>query len=155
VHPTLSLAKRKIDDLQREYDQAIKTEAEIVPGMLAQKSRVAIMAVATLKASLIEGVYTGVEGVLREILSVVDGGVPSSGESWHARLLAQATQPGAERSPIISEEVFYRHSLREDSVDENFELMKEVLPAFVAQGLTFIDQHGIEDVNGANNSPSP
>jgi len=171
MHPTLSLAKRKLDDLQIEFDQATATEADVVPGISAQNSLLAFRAVATLKASLIEGVYTGTEGLLKEILSVVDGGIPSSGESWHARLLAQAAQSSTERDPIISEEVFamldklrafrhierllYRHSLREDSVDENFELMKEALPAFVADVETFIAQYRSEDVNDVSITRRP
>jgi hypothetical protein len=79
-------------------------------------------------------------------------------------LLAQAAQPSEEtgRSPIISTDVYdsldllrsfrhiernvYRHSLREDSVLENFDIMKIAFPKFAAEAQAFIDGHELKDV---------
>jgi hypothetical protein len=90
MHPALSLAKRKLEDARTEFDQLIAIEAEIIPVIAEKASPAAAIAKTSLRATGIEGVYTGMEGVLKEILTVVDGGVFSGPESWHAHLLAQA-----------------------------------------------------------------
>lgn len=65
-------------------------EEQIVPSIARLDSTVAALAISALRATGIEGVYTGMEGVLKEILSQVDGGVFGRAENWHAQLLAQA-----------------------------------------------------------------
>lgn len=76
------------------------------------------------------------------------------------RLLAQAAQCNENRDAIISEEVFemmnklrafrhiernvYRHMLREDAVNENFERMKIVFPDFASEASNFINNYGRE-----------
>jgi pyruvate kinase len=131
--------------------------------MLAQETAVAIKSVSALRASSIEGVYTGLEGVLKEVLSVVDDGVSSAGDSWHARLIAQAADANSQsgRSAIITADVYaaldrlrafrhiernvYRHLLRHESVRENFDLMKGVFPTFIQQVEEFIEGYRFDE----------
>ena len=96
MHPALSLAKRKLEDARTEFDALMAIEADIVPAVIGTMSPVAVAAKNALRASGIEGVYTGIEGVLKEILAIVDEGVFAR-ESWHAHLLAQAAAPNEQR----------------------------------------------------------
>ena len=164
MHPAFSLAKRKLDETRREYDLAVRIEAEVSRSLSAQDNDVAKASATALRATGIEGVYTGAEGILKEVLAVADGGVVSVGEAWHSRLLAQAALPATEsgRTAIISPEVYdvldrlrsfrhiernvYRHSLRDDSVIENFALMVAIFPKFEAELRDFIDNFHVGDV---------
>jgi len=87
MHPALSLAKRKLEDARTEFDQLVAIEMEIIPVIAEKTSPAASTAKTSLRATGIEGVYTGMEGVLKEILTVADGGVFAGSESWHAHLL--------------------------------------------------------------------
>jgi hypothetical protein len=151
MHPALSLAKRKLDDLEAEFNQVMAIEAEVVPQLTTLGTQAALSAKSSLRATGIEGVYTGIEGVLKEILTVVDGGVFAGAESWHAHLLAQAAAPNDEkrRPALISEKTYrsldrlrsfrhiernlYRHLLREREVAENLERLTLALPLFKAE----------------------
>src|SRR5687767_7184364 len=108
MHPALSLAKRKLDDLSAEFRQVLDIEAEVIPRIAAITSPAGTVAKNSLRATGIEGVYTGIEGVLKEILIVIDGGVFAGAESWHAHLLAQAAEPNQDkgRIAIISERTY-------------------------------------------------
>ncbi len=106
------------------------------------------------RASGIEGVYTGMENVLKELLAVADGGVFSSSESYHAQLLAQAAQKTDSREPVLDGDLYdkidrlrafrhrertnYRHVLRDDLVKENFKLLVDTFPVFERQVQSFI-----------------
>lgn len=79
--PALSLANHKIEEGWREFDDAVEIESTVIPSMLNLDNSIAVQSVGALKATLIEGVYTAMEGILKEILTVVDGGVSSSGEN--------------------------------------------------------------------------
>jgi hypothetical protein len=160
MHPALSLAKRKLEDARTEFDQLMAIEAEIIPVIAVKASPAASVAKTSLRATGIEGVYTGMEGVLKEILTVVDGGVFAGSESWHAHLLAQAAEPNAQngRAAIISETVYrlldqlrmfrhverniYRHLFRETDVDENLSRLQEVFPLFEADIELFLQKFG-------------
>jgi hypothetical protein len=122
-----------------------------------------------LRASGIEGVYTGIEGVLKEILAVADEGVFARG-SWHAHLLAQAAAPNEQRGrpAIISDHVYekldrlrafrhierniYRHLLRESDVDENLVLLTEVFPLFEAEIGSFLKTFDRNNLGSASAS---
>jgi len=107
------------------------------------------------RASGIEGVYTGIENVLKTILGVTDGGVIADAESYHAQLLAQSAEATAKRSEIIGGELYgkldrlrafrhrervnYRHLLSEGAVNENLALLKETYPKFEAEITAFIE----------------
>jgi len=168
MHPALSLAKRKLADARAEFDAVMAIEADIVPAVARTMSPVAVAAKNALRASGIEGMYTGIEGVLKEILAVVDGGVFAS-ESWHAHLLAQAAAPNERkgRPAIISDRVYerldrlrafrhierniYRHLLRESDVDENLARLTEVFPLFeaeIGQFFKSFDQGNPDDAKG-------
>jgi hypothetical protein len=168
MHPALSLAKRKLEDARTEFDQLIAIEAEIIPVIAEKASPAAAIAKTSLRATGIEGVYTGMEGVLKEILTVVDGGVFSGPESWHAHLLAQAGEPNPQngRTTIISERVYhlldqlrmfrhverniYRHLFRATDVDENLSRLQDVFPLFEMEIALFL-----RDFDGDRNGGSP
>ncbi len=146
-------------------------ETDIVPAVVGTMSRVAVAAKNALRASGIEGVYTGIEGVLKEILAVIDGGVFAS-ESWHAHLLAQAAVPNEQkgRPAIISDRVYeqldrlrafrhierniYRHLLRERDVDENLIRLTEVFPLFEAEIDSFLSTFDPQNPDSANETPA-
>jgi hypothetical protein len=67
-------AERKLDDPEPGHDQTPQGKI-IVSHSLSEESPDPTRAAATiLRASGIEGVYTGMEGVLKEILTITDGG---------------------------------------------------------------------------------
>jgi len=163
MHPALSLAKRKFDDLQTEFAKVIAIENEVVPVLGAMAAASAETAKTALRATGIEGVYTGIEGVLKEVLSVVDGGVFAAAESWHGQLLAQAAAANDAngRPSIIAERTYrlldelrafrhiernvYRHLLRDREVDENFKKLCEVFPLFEVDVNSFMQDYGQHD----------
>jgi hypothetical protein len=156
MHPALALAERQLLDLRAEYDQLLAIEADIIPGIIKNKSPVAPKAILALRATNIGSVYNGIEKVLKEILTVVDGSVFAGPESWHAQLLAQAASPNenAGRRPIISDRVYevldelrafrhferhnYRHIFRDQETGENLGRLKGVFPLFENDIRTFL-----------------
>lgn len=52
-------------------------------------------------------VYMGIETIFRQIARKVDEQIPQ-GETWHKDLLAQMTEPRAERPPVISQKTAQR-----------------------------------------------
>ena len=100
-----------------------------------------------------EGVYSGLEAILRIIADEVDKGVPS-GTAWHALLLeVMVTSKEGVRPQVLSEETFalldqlrrFRHVARnnyaldldEESIDRNLTAMRAVLPLFERDLRTF------------------
>lgn len=98
------------------------------------------------KAFAIEGVYSGLEAILKIIADEVDQGVPS-GSAWHALLLeVMVTPKEGVRPRVLSERTFslldqlrrFRHVARnnyaldldDESIDRNLSAMREVLPMF-------------------------
>jgi len=173
MHPALALAKRKLDDTRIEFDQVLAIEAEIIPSIAEKNSQAARIAKNSLRATSIEGVYTGVEGVLKEILTVIDGEVFAGSEGWHKSLLTQARAPNEPkgRGSIISEATFelldklrafrhvehnvYRHTLRETDVEENLELMKQAFPNVEAEVEEFFKDYGNDDRQDDTPGPKP
>jgi hypothetical protein len=162
MHPSLSLAKRKFEEVKAEFRQAMTIESDVIPTIAALKTETAVTALNSLRATSIEGVYTGIEGLLKELLAVVDGGVFAAEESWHAHLLAQAAAPNLpKRAPIISEETYglldrlrafrhvernvYRHMLRNHEVLENMQRMQKLFPLFETDIERFLTAYGRDD----------
>jgi hypothetical protein len=105
------------------------------------------------KAFAVEGVYSGLEAILKIIADEVDKGVPS-GTAWHALLLeVMVTSKEGVRPQVLSEETFalldqlrrFRHVARnnyaldldEESIDRNLTAMRAVLPLFERDLRTF------------------
>jgi hypothetical protein len=61
---------------------------------------------AVSRASGIEGVHTGMENVLKEVLNVVDGGVFGKSESYHAQLLESVLELSAVEFSMDLEAVY-------------------------------------------------
>ena len=148
MHPAFALTQRRLLELREEFGLFIAAEALVV-GLLAQNTeKAAEWARNALRGTGVESVYTGIEGILKDLLLETDGQVFAAPESWHAHLLAQAAAATDERAAIISEPVYtkldeirrfrhvernvYRQEFREPDVVRNFELLKEVFPEFVA-----------------------
>lgn len=172
MHVTLALANRKLADLRKEFDNLIAIEAEVIPALDASPSAVARSAKSILRSSGIEGIYTGIEGVLKEIVTTMDEAIPAAGDSWHARLLAQAALRTDAREAIVSEETYkaldrlrsfrhlernvYRHALRPEGVDENFDLMRKVFDDVHDDIRTFLEARSDQldqDVGGSPSGP--
>lgn len=147
----LALAKRQLEQLRKEFARAISIETQIIPILTKENSETALEAKNALQATYIEGVYTGIENLLKELLTTIDGGVFAVERAWHAHLLAQAAEanPDKKRPPIISQWVYdrldrlrefrhvernvYRHLFFESGVEENWARLKEVFPLFEAE----------------------
>jgi hypothetical protein len=170
MHPSLSLAKRKFEEIQTEFRQMMAVEAEVIPTITALKTNIAATAISSLRATGIEGVYTGIEGLLKELLAVVDGGVFAADESWHAHLLAQAAEPNQKkRAAIISEETYglldrlrafrhvernvYRHMLRDTEVVENLQRLQKLFPLFEIDIERFFKTYDRDDRTEDDYSP--
>jgi hypothetical protein len=163
MHPIFSLAKRKLDDAKREFEFVRRIEMGVVPKILTMNDLNAAAAASALRATAIEGVYTGAEGVLKEILSAVGEDVTTKSDSWHARLLAQAAEanPDTTRGAILSQSVYedldklrafrhikrsvYRHHLQARGVEENLARLQDVFPKFVDEVERFITEYGFTD----------
>lgn len=140
MHPAFALARKRLSETRVEFDTFLSADQEmIVPMEKIDNPRAAWVRTVT-RASGIEGVYTGMEGVLKEVLQVTDGGVFSDGAGFHAQLLAQANETMDDRRNVISDELYaqldelrvFRHRernnyrtvlLREDLVNTNLELL--------------------------------
>jgi len=59
--PDLTLAKRRLDSAKAEFQQLLDFETEIVPSIAAKAAPISTAATNALRASAIEGVYTGIE----------------------------------------------------------------------------------------------
>ena len=155
MHVTLALASKKLADLRKEFDHLVAIEAEVIPRLDESSSPLSRSAKSIILSSGVEGIYTGIEGVLKEIVTTVDGSVAAAQDNWHARLLAQASIPTEARESIISEESYqaldrlrsfrhmernvYRHVLREEGVDENFALVRRSFDGVYQEMLTFLE----------------
>lgn len=161
MHPAFALASRRLADCRKEFDLLTAIEREIAPALSAMETSSARSALAAVRSSSVESLYTGMEGVLKEVLTAVDGAVFVKGEGWHAQLLAQAAQETGERGRIISDAVYerldelrgfrhverniYKHLLRAGDVEANLQRLKEVFPLFEAEVKTFIESFEFEE----------
>jgi hypothetical protein len=155
MHPAFAVTQRRLLELREEFGHFIAAESLVV-GLLTQNTeRAAEWARNALRGTGIESVYTGIEGILKDLLIETDGQVFAPPESWHAHLLAQAAAGTDERASIISEPVYtkldeirrfrhvernvYRQEFREPDVVRNLELLKEVFPEFVTDIDRFVN----------------
>jgi hypothetical protein len=154
MHPSFARVRRRLDDLREAFDRLTAVEAEIVPVLAATPGEAAAVARNMLRGSGVEGIYSGIEGVLKALLVAADGDVFSEGGAWHARLLAQAAEAGEHRPPIISRSAFdgldrlrafrhverntYAHLLQAGDVERNLQLLLTVFPVFEAEVSTFL-----------------
>jgi hypothetical protein len=156
THPAFALASRKLGELQIEFDRFIDVENEVLQGKLAEVGGLsADWARATLKAAAAEGMFSGVESLLEEIISIYEQRIFGDPGKYHQQLLAQAATSNEYRPPIISEEAYalldrvrkfrnkdrhlYRHMLDEDLVDLNLARMKDAVPQVLRDVKAFID----------------
>jgi hypothetical protein len=155
VHPAFALTRTRLGETRREFDTFLQASAKTLALLEKDRDSSAEWVRVVARASGIEGVYTGIENVLKTILGVTDGGVIADAESYHAQLLAQSAEATAKRSEIIGGELYgkldrlrafrhrerinYRHVLSEGAVNENLALLKETYPKFEAEITAFIE----------------
>jgi hypothetical protein len=106
MHPAFALARKRLTETREEFDAFLAADKEKLVPMDNERDPRAAWVRTVTRASGIERVYTGMEGVLKEVLRVTDGGVFSEGPSFHAQLLAQAGEPTDERRKVISTELY-------------------------------------------------
>jgi hypothetical protein len=156
MNPAFAASQRKLLDLDQEWkrlqdgNRLLNLIRHADGAGEEQRSWVVNAAL----SSGISGLYTGMEEVLRGLLSLVDGYVPT-GEKSHQEILDQASV-GVDnvRPPIISEAVydaltdlkgfrhFERHNYRfrfdNTLVEENEERAEGLVPAFIRDVEAFI-----------------
>jgi hypothetical protein len=155
VHPAFALTRNRLTETRSELETFLQADKERLAPSEADQAASAIWVRTVARASGIEGVYTGMENVLKELLNVVDKGVFATSDSFHAQLLAQAAARTDKRNAVIDKKLYdeldelrrfrhrervnYRHVLRESFVNENLELLKKTFPSFETQIVTFIE----------------
>ncbi|MBX9826544.1 MAG: hypothetical protein K2Y27_16335, partial [Xanthobacteraceae bacterium] len=92
MHPAFALTRTRLAETRLEFDEFLEADKEQLKPLESNTLRSAGWTRTVARASGVEGVYTGIENVLKTVLTVTDGGVFASGESYHAQLLAQAAQ---------------------------------------------------------------
>ena len=154
MHPAFALARKRLLETRAEFTKFLAADEEMLVPMDSNVDSRAAWVRTVSRASGIEGVYTGMEGVIKEVLSITDaGGVMDSG-SWHAQLLAQAAEATDDRNELISNNLYnhldelrgfrhreranYRFVLKENLVNENLALLKSAFPLFEEEVLSFI-----------------
>jgi hypothetical protein len=155
VHPAFALTRTRLTDTCSELEAFLQADKERLAPSETDQAASAIWVRTVARASGIEGVYTGMENVMKEVLNVVDKGVFANSDSFHAQLLAQAAAKTDKRNEVIDKELYdkldelrrfrhrervnYRHVLKESFVNENLELLKKTFPSFEAQIIAFIE----------------
>lgn len=155
MHPAFALTRTRLTETRSEFDAFLQANEERLVPLENDQNASASWIRAVSRASGIEGVYTGMENVLKEVLNVVDGGVFGKSESFHAQLLAQAAEKTTKRTEVINQELYrkldelrsfrhrertsYRHVLKEDLVNKNLDLLKNSFSLFEAQIIAFIE----------------
>lgn len=155
MHPAFALTRTRLSETRQEFDTFLEADREQLTPLERNKLKSAEWTRSVARASGIEGVYTGMENVLKEVLSVTDGGVFASPDSYHAQLLAQAAEKTDKRKPVVSHELYdkldelrafrhrertnYRHVLKEDLVNKNLSLLTKTFPQFEAEVAAFIE----------------
>jgi predicted nucleotidyltransferase len=155
MHPAMALARRRLAETRQEYDSFMLADAEKMAPLDKDNSPAAEWLRVAGRATGIEGVYTGIEGCLREVLNVADGGVSAAPDRFHAQVLAQAAEQTPDRLAIISAGLYvaldalrqfrhrernvYRHLLAESGVNENLQRLKTAFPKFESEVATFIE----------------
>jgi hypothetical protein len=91
VHPAFALTRTRLTETRSELETFFQADKERLAPSEADRAASAVWVRTVARASGIEGVYTGMENVLKELLNVVDKGVFATSDSFHAQLLAQAS----------------------------------------------------------------
>jgi hypothetical protein len=154
VHPAFALTRTRLAETRSEFEAFLQADEERLVPFEGDQAASAVWVRTVARASGIEGVYTGMENVMKEVLNVVDKGVFATPDSFHAQLLAQAAEKTDKRNEVIDKEIYdkldelrrfrhrerinYRHVLRESLVNENLELLKRTFPSFETQIIAFI-----------------
>ncbi len=156
MNPIFASIKFKLNDLNRELTQFISAETSFSSCESVSEVRRAHedwIRNSAFSGGVV-GLYTGMEAILKDLLSIVDRQVPS-GDNWHQVLIEQASEPVQGLRPaIISETVtdglmklrgfrhFERHNYRfkfeAQLVEANVSLVKILSPVFIQDILTFI-----------------
>lgn len=112
----------------------------------------------TSVAGGIEGVYSGLEGILKGIAEDIDGHVPQ-GNAWHAKLLeTMALDVPGVRPAVLLQETYrmlddlrrFRHAvrsnygmdLRDPDIAANLDRVRRVVPLFRRDFQQFVDAMG-------------
>ena len=114
MHPAFALARTRLTETRSELDAFLQANEERLTPLEADQDASAVWLREVSRASGIEGVYTGMENVLKEVLTVVDGGVFGQSSSFHMQLLASrcedrqenrshrpGTLPNARRASVV------------------------------------------------------
>jgi hypothetical protein len=155
MHPAFALARTRLTETRSEIDAFLQANDERLTPLEADQDASAVWLRAVSRASGIEGVYTCMENVLKEVLAVVDGGVFGRSSSFHMQLLAQAAAKTDKRTEVIDQGLYrmldelrsfrhcerssYRHVLKEDLVNKNLDQLKNTFPLFETQITAFIE----------------
>jgi hypothetical protein len=152
-HPTIVLISLKLKQAEAAFEHmcAGHAQQEMVRSAHASLYNEAVHTASV--ANNLQGLYTRLEALLKDVLVHLDGDVPR-GEAWHKDLLAQAHATVGMRPPVISaltlgemmKLLAFRHvvrsayssELRPDLVLENFETARMLMPAFKSDLLGFI-----------------
>lgn len=171
MHPAFALTRTRLTETRSELETFLQADKERLAPSEADQAASAVWVRTVARASGIEGVYTGMENVLKELLNVVDKGVYATSDSFHAQLLAQASEKTDKRNAIIDKQLYdeldelrrfrhrervnYRHVLRESFVNENMELLKTAFPSFETQIAAFIKswEHKPKEEDEPTSSP--
>ena len=154
MHPAFALARKRLQEARVEFDAFLAADKEKLVPMEREDDPTSQWVRTVTRASGVEGVYSAMQGVLKEVLRVADGGVFSEGPGFHAQLLAQAGEATDDRREVISNELYvqvdqlrvfrhvernnYRVSLKEEFLNENMRLLRRAFPVFESEISSFI-----------------
>lgn len=143
MQPIFARLTHQLEKAEQEFVR-IEEAVRLFAGM--ERTLAADWARRTSVAGGIEGVFSGLEGILKGIAEDIDGHVPQGG-AWHAKLLeVMALDIGGVRPAVIGAETRallddlrrFRHAvrshygidLRDTDIDDNLERLRRVLPLF-------------------------
>jgi hypothetical protein len=159
MHPAFAIIPIKQRDLLAEYDR-LKTVEKKYLANLAEGDADAAWLAKTARASAIESLYTGMEGILKVLVAQSDGAIFQSGDaqqqhSFHMQLLAQAMTATDKRPSIITDELYglldelrkfrhvernhYGNELLPDRVETMMQSVVAAVPLFVVATNTYIE----------------
>lgn len=159
MNPAFAATKRRLSDLFIEWERlhTAKRAIQMVSksASIADENVAAWIMNAALSAG-VSGLYSGMEEILRGVLAVVDGYVPS-GERSSQDILDQASVGvDGTRPPVVSDKVYnaltdlkgfryferHNHRFRFDStqVERNENLAESLVPNFVNDVEHFIER---------------
>ena len=155
MHPAFALASLKLEQLKKEHDRFLDAHISVIAPLKAKNDETSQWAWVSLTATGIEHVYTGIEGVLKTLVTQIDGKVHSGKDEYHKALLAQSLLSTKDRPAIIAEATHilidelrgfrhaernnYIHELRPYDVEDNYDRMNEAVPVFRDEVLKFLE----------------